>query len=307
MTALTSTAERAALEQPVAPRPVPAVRNGHRRRELFTGMGALQIAALLFMVVAFLLPIAVIAFRALSDPNNFALAFESGIFRRSIWTTVRMSVLVTIVCVVISYPFAYVLARGGKVLVAVLGTFLLVSFWTSTLVRTYSWQLLLNNTGILNDTLIALGVIAEPLAIIRTDLAVFIGMAHVLAPYTILTIFAQIRAIPSELEEAAQVMGARPITVFWRVVLPLTRAGAVAGGVLVFVMALGFYITPQILGNQQDVYIGTAIVQQVQVFLRTDVGAAQSLVLLAIVLLVLGVAARFLGLSRVLGLDKASR
>lgn len=307
MTALMSNVNEVPESLTTSP-PAARARNDARRwRGLFSGMGVLQVSALLFMVIALLLPIGVIAFRAVSDPGNFVAAFESGIFRRSIWTTVRMSIIVTLVCVVISYPFAYVLARGGRAVVTVLATFLLVSFWTSTLVRTFSWQLLLNNTGIINDALIAGGLISEPLQMIRTDFAVFVGMAHVLAPYTILTIYAQIRAIGPELEEAAQVMGAPPLTVFWRVIMPLTRAGAAAGAVLVFVMALGFYITPRILGNAQDVYIGSAIVQQVQVFLSTGVGAAQSLVLLVIVLAILALAARFLGLSRILGLDKASR
>lgn len=259
------------------------------------------------MAATFLLPVLLMAFRAVSDPQNFVDAFSSGIFRRSIWTTVRMSLTVTVVCLVVSYPFAYVLARARRPVVMIMATCLLVSFWTSTLVRTYSWQLLLNNTGLVNQSMIALGIIDQPIRMMGTDLAVYIGMAHVLAPYTILTIYAQMRAIPPELEEAAQIMGSRPTSVFWRVIVPLTRPGALAGAVLVFVMALGFYITPQILGSAQNVYIGTAIVQQVQAFLSTDVGAAQAVVLLLIVLLTLAIGGRYLGVGRILGLDKGTR
>ncbi|WP_156224805.1 ABC transporter permease [Pseudactinotalea suaedae] len=272
-----------------------------------SGIGAFQSAAVLYMAVAFLLPVLLMTIRAVSDPQNFVDAFSSGIFRRSIWTTVRMSLTVTVVCLVVSYPYAYVLARARRTIVIILATCLLVSFWTSTLVRTYSWQLLLNNTGLINTAMVALGIVDEPIRMMGTDFAVYLGMAHVLAPYTVLTIYAQMRAIPRELEEAAQIMGSRPATVFWRVIVPLSRPGALAGAVLVFVMALGFYITPQILGSAQNVYIGTAIVQQVQAFLSTDVGAAQAVVLLLIVLITLAVGGKYLGIGRILGLDKAGQ
>ncbi|MDR2566862.1 MAG: ABC transporter permease [Bifidobacteriaceae bacterium] len=256
------------------------------------------------MLVVFVVPLGAIVYRAFDDPANFSAALESGVFRRSVWTTVRMSLIVTVVCVILSYPYAYALARSGPGFSAFLLIALMVSFWTSTLVRTYSWKILLNNTGVINKTLISMGIIDEPIRMIGTDFAVGLGVAHVLAPYTILTIYTQIRAVGPELEEAAQVAGARPTVVFWRLIMPMSVPGMAAGAILVFVMALGFYITPAILGSAEDVYIGTAIVQQVQVFLKTGVGAAQSLLLLAIVLLTLGVASRFVSFGKLLGLAK---
>jgi putative spermidine/putrescine transport system permease protein len=205
---------------------------------------------------------------------------------------------------VISYPYAYALARSGPGLTSFLLIALMVSFWTSTLVRTYSWKILLNNTGVINKILIGMGVIDEPIRMIGTDFAVALGVAHVLAPYTILTIFTQIRAVGPELEEAAQIAGARPAVVFWRLIIPMSIPGMAAGAILVFVMSLGFYITPAILGSIQNAYIGTAVVQQVQVFLKTGVGAAQALMLLAIVLLTLGATSRFIGLGQIFGSAK---
>ncbi|MCU1689739.1 MAG: transporter permease [Pseudonocardiales bacterium] len=273
------------------------------RPSFFSWIG---IPALVFMALVFIVPLVVILTKSFTDPGpqNFSDAVNSGIFRRSLWTTIKMAFFVTIVCLLVSYPYAYAMARGGKLIVAVLLGALMLSFWTSTLVRTYAWQILLNNTGVINKTLINLGLIDEPIQMIRTNFSVYLGMAHVLAPFTILTLYAQMRTIKPELEQAAQVMGARPSVAFLRITLPLSLPGAAAGGILVFVMALGFYITPQILGSSRDTYIGTAIIQQVQVFLKTGVGAAESLILLGIVLLVLLVAGKFIGIGRILGLNK---
>jgi putative spermidine/putrescine transport system permease protein len=262
--------------------------------------------ALVFAILVFAVPLVVILLRSLTDPDpgTFLSALQSGIFLRSLGTTFRMALVVTLVCLVISYPYAYVMARGGPGIRAVLLVAVMISFWTSTLVRTYAWQILLNDTGLINELLIETGVIDTALRMIRTDFAVYVGMAHVLAPFTILTIFAQLRTVKPELEQAARSLGARRSTTFWTVTLPLSLPGAVAGGILVFVLAMGFYVTPEILGDAKNIYLGSAIIQQIQVFLNTGVGAAESVILLALVLIVLFVAGRFVGINRILGIER---
>lgn len=265
--------------------------------------------AVVFMMLVFVVPTIIMLTKSLTDPGvqNYVDAFASGIFRRSLLVTVRMAAVVTLLCIVVSYPYAYALVRGGRVLVIILLAALMLSFWTSSLVRTYAWQILLNDTGLINRALMNLGLIDHPISMIRTDFAVYVGMAHVLAPFTILTLYAQMRGIPRELELAAQSLGARPSSAFFRVTFPLSLPGAAAGGVLAFVIALGFYITPQILGSARESYVGTAVVQQIEVFLHTGVGAAESVILLVVALVVLAVVGHFVGIKKILGIGRSSR
>jgi ABC-type spermidine/putrescine transport system permease subunit I len=269
-------------------------------------VGWLGLPAVLFMLLVFLVPLVVIVVIGLTDPSpkNFSVAWNDAVYRKSLITTVKMAVGVTLICLVVSYPYAYVLARGGKYVRAVLFGALMLSFWTSTLVRTYAWQILLNNTGLINKSLINMGVIDEPLKLIHTQFAVYLTMAQILAPFTILTIFSAIRSVNPDLEQAAQVMGARPSVAFFKVTVPLSLPGAAAGGILVFVLALGFYITPSIVAASNQLYVGSAIVQQLNALLDTGVASAESVILLLVVLVVLAVAARFVGIGRVLGLTK---
>lgn len=271
--------------------------------------GALGLPGLVFVLLAFGVPIVVIVVKSLTDPSpsNYSAIFDSGIYRRSIWSTIEMALVVTGLSLLVAYPYAYAMARSGRVLRTVLLVALMLAFWTSLLVRTYSWQILLNDTGVVNEALTTwLGVLDEPIHMIRTRFAVYVGMVHILLPYLVLALFAQLRTADPDVERAAQGMGARPWQVFWRVTLPLSLPGAVAGSVLVFVLALGFYITPAMLGGAQDVYVGEAIVLQIEEFLKPGVGAAMAVFLFAVVLVVLAVAARLVGLGRVLGIGEGS-
>jgi putative spermidine/putrescine transport system permease protein len=281
----------------------------NRRRFSVDFYSAISAPAVVFAVLVFLIPVVVILTRSLTDPDpgNYTVAITSEIFLRSLWSTFRMASIVTIVCLIVSYPYAWALARAPKPIRVILFTAVLISFWTSTLVRTYAWQILLNNTGVINSLLIDTGLIDSPIPLIRNDFAVYVGMAHVLAPFTILTLYTQLRSIRPELEQAASSLGARPAGVFWRVTVPLSLPGAAAGGILVFIIALAFYITPEVLGSSGQLYLGSVIVQQIQVLLRTGVGAAQAAILLALVLVVLLIAGRFVGLGRILGIERRSR
>jgi putative spermidine/putrescine transport system permease protein len=294
-----STERRPAILKRIAGRPRP-------RPNVFTWLG---IPAFVFMVLVFLVPIIVIIDISLSSPSahNFVAAWQDGIFRRSLWTTVEMAIGVTVICLVLSYPYAYVLARGGRLIRGVLLGALMLSFWTSTLVRTYAWQILLNNVGLINRALINLHVLSQPIQLIHNQFAVYLTMSQILAPFTILTIWSSLRGISPDLERAAQVMGARPSVVFWRVTIPLTLPGAVAGGILVFVLALGFYITPSIVAASDTIYLGSAIVLQLNVFLHTGVAAAEAVIMLAVVTIVLAIAARFVSIGKILGLTRGER
>jgi len=258
---------------------------------------------LLFVVLALILPLIVVVQRSLDAGfDNFADALESASFIRSLGNTATLAVTVTITSAVIGYPFAYAMARSGKVLSRILMTALMLSFWTSLLVRSYAWQVLLNDTGLINKLLQASGIIDEPLQLIRTPTATLIGMTHILVPFAILAIYAQLRSISPDLAIAAHGLGATRARAFWTVTFPLSIPGLAAGSLLVFVLTLGFYITPQLLGGAGNQVIGQSIVEQTNTLLNTGVGSAMAVLLLLAVIVILGVAARFLGLGRVLGI-----
>lgn len=281
--------------------------DGAARR--FNFFGALGVPAVAFMVVVVVIPIGMILVQSMTNPGpvNYATASESGIFRRSVWATLKMSFIVTVLCIVIGYPYAYVLARSTPRLRSILLIALMFSFWTSLMVRTYAWQLILNDTGAVNTFLIDVGLIDEPVHMIRTSFAVYLGMTHVLLPFAILPLYAQLKTIKPEVEQAAQSLGARQSKVFFSITLPLTLPGAIGAGVLVFVLALGFYITPQVLGGARNSYIGTVIVQRIQILLDTGVGSAMAAITLAIVLTILIVTSRLVDIRTMLGIKQGNR
>lgn len=257
----------------------------------------------LFVVLALILPLAIVVQRAFDAGfGNFADALASASFLRSIGNTATLAATVTLSSAVIGYPYAYAMARSGPVLSRVLMVALMLSFWTSLLVRSYAWQVLLNDTGLINTLLQTVGVIQEPIQLIRTPLATLIGMTHILVPFSVLAIYAQLRGISPDLAVAAHGLGATRARAFWSVTFPLSLPGLAAGSLLVFVLTLGYYITPQLLGGAGNQVIGQSIVEQTNTLLNTGVGSAMAVLLLAAVIVILGVASRFLGLGRVLGI-----
>ena len=286
--------------------PVPYV--GPRRRPRPNFWTFAGVPGILFLVLVFGVPLVMIVVRSLTDPSpeNYLGVVQDPVYRASLWRTVQIAVMVTALSVIIGYPVAYVMARSGRGMSLFLLAVLMLSFWTSLLVRTFAWQVILNNTGIVNRFLLDLGVIQEPLPLIRNLFAVFVGMVHILMPYAVLAIYASLRGIRPEVEQAARSLGADPVRVFLRVTLPLSLPGVAAGGVLVFVLSLGFYITPALLGEPQDALISQSVVLQVQQYLQPGMGAAMAVVLVALVLAVILIATRFVGLGRILGVTGAS-
>jgi putative spermidine/putrescine transport system permease protein len=185
---------------------------------------------------------------------------------------------------------------AGLLLVAVL-----LPFWSSLLVRTFAWQVILRDTGIINSVLTGLGVISSPIPLIRTTLGVILGMSHILLPFMVLPIYAVMRRIDPEFGRAAANLGASPLRAFLRVFVPLSLPGVLAGCLLVFVLALGFYITPALLGGIRDQMISQLIVQQAQQRLDWGFASAMSVILMLITLVVLVVASRLVRLRDVFG------
>jgi len=177
----------------------------------------------------------------------------------------------------------------------------LVPFWTSLLVRTFAWKLLLDNTGIVNTFLLDRGVIDEPLALIRNQTGVLIGMVQVMLPYAVLPLYATMRGINRRLVDAAEGLGARPIVAFWRIYAPLTLPGVVAATLLVFISSIGFYVTPALLGGPKSMMIGELIVQQLSGVLNWGFASALAVVLLVVTSLLLLVVSRFVRIGQLIG------
>ena len=244
--------------------------------------------------------------RSVTDPvdaglSNYERFFAEEAFVRVLLNTFWIAVLSTVACLVIGYPFAYLMTIvpgrwTGLLLIAVL-----LPFWSSLLVRTFAWQVLLRDTGVINRFLQDLGVISEPLTLIRTTAGVIVGMSHILLPFMVLPIYAVMRRIDPEYGRAAANLGASPFAAFIRVFVPLSLPGVLAGCLLVFVLALGFYITPALLGGLGDQMISQLIVQQIQQRLDWGFGTAMSVLLVAITLVILFVASRAVQLRDVFG------
>jgi putative spermidine/putrescine transport system permease protein len=162
---------------------------------------------------------------------------------------------------------------------------LMFPLWTSVLVRAFAWVALLQNNGVINSALLGVGVTDHPLAMIRNELGVVIGMVHVMIPYATLPIYSAMRAVDPRLSQAARSLGAPPWSTFWRVFLPLTLPGVGAGMILVFITSIGFYVTPIVLGGGKVVMIAEYISVQITETLRWGLGSMLATVLLAVVLL----------------------
>lgn len=177
---------------------------------------------------------------------------EEAIYVTIIGRTVFVSVAVTLLTLLLGYPIAFFLASVPARTRNLFMIVLLLVFWTSLLVRTLSWILVLQNEGVLNSWLIALGLIDTPLDMVFNRFAVYIAMTHVLLPFMVLPLYSVMRGIPPSYMRAAYSLGARPLRAFLRVYLPLTLPGIGAGGLMVFVQALGYYITPALVGGPRD-------------------------------------------------------
>jgi ABC-type spermidine/putrescine transport system permease subunit I len=266
----------------------------------------LAIPAILFLIAFFLLPLIVMSIRSVTDPpgaglSNYQQFFSQPASIRTLLNTFWIASVATVASLVIGYPYAYLMTIVPGRVAGVLLIAVLLPFWSSLLVRTFAWQVILRDTGIINRFLLDLGVIHEPLALIRTTAGVIIGMSHILLPFMVLPLYAVMRRIDPEFGRAAANLGASPTTAFLRVFVPLSLPGIAAGSLLVFILALGFYITPALLGGLGDQMISQLIVQQIQQRLDWGFGTAMSVLLVAITLIVLLVASRLVRIRDVFG------
>ncbi len=259
---------------------------------------------LLLLLLAYLAPLALLIPQSLSAPAvslaKYTDLATDPLARAVFLRTFRVAAEVTVLVTLLGYPTAYLIWRADPRRGVVLLVLVLFPLWTSVLVRNYAWTALLARNGIVNELLLAAGVIREPLRLLNTELAVLIGMVHVLVPYAILPIYTSLRRIDPLYLQASAILGAPRLETFRRVVLPLSLPGAIAAAVLVFVLSLGFYITPAILGGPQSLMVANLIDKQVNYLLDFGAGAALALVLLALAVALMAAAYRFFDVDRLL-------
>ncbi|TKB99776.1 MAG: ABC transporter permease subunit [Mesorhizobium sp.] len=251
----------------------------------------LTVPAFAILLVVFGIPIVLLFMTSVNAPDfsadNYLYFFHQPANVRVLFQTVEVSLVATAICLIVGYPTAYLIVTASKSLRMTLIALVVIPYLTSGLARTYAWIVILGDRGVINNLLLDLGLINSPLNLIYNRMAVYIGMVHIMLPLMILPLVSAMMGIDRSLMEAARSMGARPLTAFLRVFLPLSLPGVRSGSLLVFVFCLGFYITPAALGGLRDAMLSTFIAAQVQSSFDVARIATASFILLGIAILVL--------------------
>ena len=271
----------------------------------------------LFLFVFYGYPVAAMLMRAFNDPvwgfanfdkltvirsheDWYLFSMPMNAYIRVFTITLRIALVVTVITLLLAYPVAYVLSSISAAKANLLMILVLVPFWTSILVRSYAWMVLLGREGTINRILIRSGIRDEPMQLLNTRFAVYVGMVHILLPFMILPLYSVMRGIDRNYLRAAENLGGRPSQVFRHVFLPLSLPGIGAGSLVVFILSLGFYITPALIGGPRDVMISMMIFQQVNVP-NWGFASALALILLVIAMVIYLVFNKILGVEQLYG------
>ena len=279
-------------------------RDGWMERLALFGLAA---PALVLVGVVMLAPVGwLFGLSFLSDAGTFSLEhyqrmLEQPSYYRTFVMTFQISLLTTAICVALGYPLAYVLAQMPQRAANLCLVLVLLPFWTSLLVRTYAWLVLLQRNGLINTWGIKLGLWDAPLPLVNNLNGTLIGMVHIMLPFLVLPLYGSLKAIDRDLLRAASNLGANPVRAFWSVFFPLSLPGLSAGSVIVFILCLGFYITPAVLGGGKVIMVSNRIANDIELFFNWGAASALGVVLLAATLLLLWAASRVFRLDKVLG------
>jgi ABC-type spermidine/putrescine transport system permease subunit I len=228
--------------------------------------------------------------------EQYVRLFSTPVYLRILATTFEVSAWTTLICIILGYPVAYILANSGSRRRGLVALFVLLPFWTSFLVRTFAWIIMLGRNGLLSGILSAMGI-DKPPQLIYNYTGVMIGMSHALLPIAILTMSSVMEGIPKDLTRAAGTLGGRPGQAFLRIYLPLSMPGVAAAGLTVFISALGFFITPALLGGVRETMITQVIIDNVQTLLNWGFASAVAALLLSATFVIFIIYDRLVGLS----------
>ncbi len=273
----------------------------------------------LWLLVFFLAPFAIVLRISFADPligqppftplydeaqgiqltaDNYRFLTEDDLYWVSYLKSVRIAAVATLLCLLIGYPMAYGIARARAVWRNVLLLLVILPFWTSFLLRVYAWMGMLSGQGVVNKTLLALGLVDQPVQILYTDLAVYLGIVYTYLPFMILPLYATLERLDIDLLDAAADLGGRPRQAFLDITLPLSMPGVVAGSMLVFIPALGEFVIPSLLGGLDTLMIGRTLYDEFFVNRDWPLASAVATVLVLILVLPIVVFQRFSQLDR---------
>ncbi|HTE83040.1 MAG TPA: ABC transporter permease [Reyranella sp.] len=261
--------------------------------------------ALLLVGVIYFLPLARVLAISVMEPEpglgNYALLFTSAPIQRVLGTTVRICVFTTSITLVLAYVVAYVLTHAKPMAQRLMMLGVLLPLWMSVLVRAFAWVTLLRRQGLVNNALIGMGAIDEPLALMWNEIGVTIGMVHYMLPLGILPLWAAMRDIDGRVLAASRGLGASATQTFVRVFLPLSLPGVIGAGLLVFIFSLGFFITPAILGGGKTIMVAEYINVQIHESLRWGVGTMIASTLVATIFALMFTLSRLVDLRSLFG------
>jgi len=278
------------------------------RKRMSPGRRHFLMAAPLVVLLLVLLiyPVGQLLLLSVVGDQGFTLSqyhrlFESSVCVNVLLITLKISLWTTFFAVVAGYPVAYLISSLSAKRKTSLLFWVLLSFWTSFLVRTFAWVVLLGRNGVVNQLLQALGILDAPANLLYNFGSVLVGMVHALMPLAVLTMLSVMENIDRNLPRAASTLGARPGTAFWKIYFPLSMPGVAAAAIMVFVTAIGFFITPALLGGRKETMITQIIIDQVQQTMNWEFAGAVSVLLLVVVLVVFAIYDKVLGLSTMTG------
>ena len=294
------------VQQAMGRRPNQAALRKNERLERWAllGLAAPALIATFIVVVvpvSWLFYLSVIGADGGYSMENYIRMVESKSYARIFLTTFEISLLTTLICILIGYPLAYFLAQLPERAANLCMLTVLLPFWTSLLVRTYAWLVLLQKKGLINNWGIDLGLWETPLKLAHNMNGTVIGMVHIMVPFLILPVYGAMKAISRDYLKASANLGATPAYTFRKVFLPLSLPGLLAGTLIVFILCLGFYVTPAILGGGRVIMVSMQITNNIELFFNWGAASALGVVLFVITMLILLVSSRLLRLERILG------
>jgi putative spermidine/putrescine transport system permease protein len=290
-----------ALAEPTA---TAAPRPAALSRELLVP-ALLLLPCLVWIAVFFLLPLALMCWRSLASEGfslePYSALFTSPLYTKVMLTTVKTASIATVFALILAYPIAYVLTISGGKLRALILIFVLIPYWVDIIVRSFSWLIMLGDNGLVNKALLALGIIGTPLHLLYNPFSVLLAMVQILLPLTTVTLFGAMLRIDRTLIAAAKIHGASGWQAFRTVFFPLSLPGVYGAGLLVFVLALGFYVTPALLGSPRETMIAQTIMVEASQLLDWPQASAAGAVLLVITTSIAAVYNRYFSLDRLWG------
>jgi putative spermidine/putrescine transport system permease protein len=274
------------------------------RRAIRPSATLLLVPGLLVILFLFLWPLAEMVVRSFTDPEfgftNYQRFFQTSSAVRSLVTTMEVSFFSTIICAVIGYIYAYTMATSSRLVTRFLMVAIVLPMGINLLVRTFALQIILRDTGVINNALLGLGIISKPLPLIRNNFSISVGIVSMLLPFMVLPTYSAMVQIDRQLLFAGEGLGATPLRVFLDIFFPLSLPGVMAGSLIVFVSSLGFYVVPSLLGSGNDLFISQFIYFWVRNRGEFGYGAAISVILLLLTLGTLMVASRFIQIDKAL-------